>query len=353
MLAFSEGSLTTSDDWGGRLRAGFNAGRTKKRAVRLPALSSMVVSGMGEHAEITLSGEAVTANMQTNAAAFEGWALALRRWAGAETVSLAWSEPQPDSSGRIDPHYERLMYRAARFAELFPWFELRADTGTARGIAEDASLRRLLNTPAQRKGLKAASLAARRDHRAWSGEREMECSLRGAAGLISHFGLVAPRFDQQFPVGLFGVPISERRVKEADRIFPGGKGAIDLVCADGDRFWLFELKAGDNIPLGAISELLFYTSVMRDARRGHFDFADGAWAHCDVTGQDVKSAREFLAVLLGDSIHPLLDDPTIWRDLNQAVETNWNAAGRPRVEFRAAKTTVDGFSDVAPPPKPH
>lgn len=345
--------MTTSEDWGGRLRAGFNVARGKRRAVRLPSPSSMMVSGVGERAEITLSVEAVTANMQTNAAAFEGWALALRRWAGARTVSLGWSEPESYSSGRLDPHYERLMYRAVRFAELFPWFELRADTGKARGIAEDASLRRLLNTPAQRKGLKAASLAARRDHRAWLDEREMECSLRGAAGLISHFGLVAPRFDQQFPVGLFEVPISQSSVKEANRIFPGRKGAIDLVCADGDRFWLFELKAGDNIPLGAISELLFYTSVMRDARRGHFDFADGAWAHCDVTGQDVKSAREFVAVLLGDSIHPLLDDPTIWRDINQAVEMNWNAAGLPRVEFRAAKTTVDGFFDIAPSPKPH
>ena len=340
--------------WEERLREGFKRerGTSKRPSVRLPSpderrdssgkiAPALRVYGDYDAAHIVLNSAAVSANMQTNAAAFEGWALALRRWAGAHTVSLAW--PEPDTP---DPHLERLIYRAARFSELFPWFEVKSDISRGRALDTGSAMRRLLNTPSKRAGVKAAALAAATPHREWADERAMECSLRHSDAFAAHFRFAAHRRDQQFPVGLFGS--NQRRARREDRIFPGGKGAIDLVCAEGSRFWLFELKARDNIPLGALSELLFYTSVLRDVRRGHFDFAEGTWADCDVFADDVRTAEEFVAVLLGDKIHPLLDDPRLWRELNEAVEANWNSLGGPRVTFRATKTTEQGFRDIYP-----
>ncbi len=346
--------------WQARLREGFNNGRDRKdhRNIRLPSpvdrrnskdqpVAAMRVFGEGDEAHIVLNSAAVCANMQVDAAAFEGWALALRRWAGVKRVRLSWTPPDRDEENRLTPHHERLVYRAARFAELFPdWVSVEGDLSESRSLDASPLAQRLLNLPSKRDGLRDASLAAMVDLRGWKDERQMECSLRHHPSLAVHFGLGEARRDQQFPVGLFGPTKGELVTQDGDRIFPGGKGAIDLVCADGDRFWLFELKANENIPLGSLSELIFYTSVLRDVRKGHFGFAGGAWSGCDVVGADVQSASEFIAILLGDNLHPLLDDPTIWRDLNQAVETTWNVTGLPLVEFRAAVTTIRGFRDI-------
>ncbi|MBX3452800.1 MAG: hypothetical protein KF777_24905, partial [Planctomycetaceae bacterium] len=347
-------------EWQARLREGFNKGREKedRRNVRLPSpvervnpagkvMPAMRVYGEGDEVHIVLNSPAASANMQTDAAAFEGWALALRRWAGAQRVTLSWTAPNQAPKSPLSPHHERLVYRAVRFSQLFPsWFSIANDVFGSRALDASSTSKRLLNTPARRDGLREVSLAAMVDLRSWKDERQMECSLRHHPSLAVHFGLGEARRDQQFPVGLFGPKSGVLVAQDGDRIFPGGKGAIDLVCADGDRFWLFELKANENIPLGSLSELLFYTSVLRDVRKGHFGFAGGAWSGCDVVGADVQSASEFIAVLLGDNLHPLLDDPTIWRDLNQAVETTWNVTGLPSVEFRAAVTTVQGFRDI-------
>ncbi len=354
-------------EWQARLREGFNRGREGKgrRNVRLPSpverlnpagkvMPAMRAYGEGDEVHIVLNSAAVSANMQTDAAAFEGWALALRRWAGAQRVTLSWTAPSQAPKSPLSLHYERLVYRAVRFSELFPsWFMIANDVSGSRSLDQSSASKRLLNTPARRDGLRDTSLAAMVDLRGWKDERQMECSLRHDPTLAAHFGLGEARRDQQFPVGLFGPKSGVLVAQDGDRIFPGGKGAIDLVCADGDRFWLFELKAKANIPLGSLSELIFYTSVLRDVRRGHFGFAGGAWSGCDVVGADVQSASEFIAILLGDDLHPLLDDPAIWRELNQAVETTWNGSGLPRVEFRAARTTAEGFSDIATSLKSH
>jgi len=76
--------------------------------------------------------------------------------------------------------------------------------------------------------------------------------------------------DRQFPVGVFdGIPT------KASAIFTGGKSAIDLVGIGHDSsFWLFELKAEKNIKVGALSELFFYSMVVRDVLLRRFGFDD-------------------------------------------------------------------------------
>lgn len=51
---------------------------------------------------LLLTKDAVTANMQTDKAAFEGWALVLKAWLGnevAETIELEWTAPEPAELG--------------------------------------------------------------------------------------------------------------------------------------------------------------------------------------------------------------------------------------------------------------
>ena len=328
--------------WSRRLRDGY----AENRNVRLPAKQRngpsgeitrglMEVVGDDDIAQIHLTSEAIHANMQTNAAAFEGWALALKRWAGAKRVGLFWSSAE-GADGVLAPHYERFLYRARRFADLFPdWFWLDGDTSPSAALGNDGH--RVLNMPGDRQHPSENPVC---ESGKWVNEHEMECFLRQDAGFAKHFGFrEGYRTDQQFPVGLFRTPYPDGR----GRIFPGGKGAIDLVCADQDRFWLFELKAGKNIPLGTISELIFYASVIRDAALGHFQFtrAETTGKNVSVTGDDVVRAKSVIAVMLGDKLHPLLSGGDLLHMLNEAVKTRWNVEGQPSVEFRAATIRDD------------
>lgn len=341
------GSGRQHEMWSQRLRTGYATNPN----VRLPAKEGrgpngeiipglMKVFGDNDIAQIHLTSAAIQANMQTNAAAFEGWALALKRWAGANKVGLFWPAVEP-VEGKLPPHYERFLYRAQRFADLFPeWFWLDGDTTGSAALGSDGY--RVLNVAGDRTHLSASHVCEPGE---WTNENQMECFLRQDPAFADHFGFRnGYRTDQQFPVGLFRTPEPSGN----ERIFPGGKGAIDLVCADGERFWVFELKAGKNIPVGTISELIFYASVIRDAALGHFQFASTRAAGNHVTGDDVLKAKEVVAVMLGDKLHPLLSDVALFKMLNDAVQVRWNAGQPVTVEFRAA--TIEGgwlIKDVA------
>lgn len=332
--------------WSQRLRDGYATNRN----VRLPAKERkgprgeiipglMEVVGDNDIAKIHLTSAAIQANMQTNAAAFEGWALALKRWAGAKKVGLFWPTVQPVDD-KLPPHYERFLYRARRFADLFPeWFWLDGDTSQSAALSGGGE--RVLNVAGNRTHLADNRIC---EPGRWADEHQMECFLRQDPAFAGHFGFRSGyRTDQQFPVGLFRTPLPDGN----GRIFPGGKGAIDLVCADQDRFWLFELKAGKNIPVGTISELIFYASVIRDAALGHFQFAQMRAAGNHVTGDDVLKAKAIIAVMLGDKLHPLLNDADLLKMLNEAVQARWNAGAAVTVEFRAATIVGGQIKDIA------
>jgi hypothetical protein len=79
-------------NWEQRLKSAYAAEAKAlgkpRRSIRLPKGTSFV--GEGEEVQISLSAEGITANMQSNEAAFEGWCLALRRWCKVEVV-LQWT----------------------------------------------------------------------------------------------------------------------------------------------------------------------------------------------------------------------------------------------------------------------
>ena len=111
--------------WSKRLNAAYNGREAvRNRDVRLPASGPMTVSGEGRNVTITLRPDAVVRNMQENSAAFEGWSVALKRWCDVATVTLQWEPPSDAKFGqKHGRHYQRFLYRVARFQSLFPeWF---------------------------------------------------------------------------------------------------------------------------------------------------------------------------------------------------------------------------------------
>jgi hypothetical protein len=296
--------------WGKHLAECYKRKTKESRNIRLPAPDQIEFDGEKGCVRVTMKSKAVLANMQTNAAAFEAWSLALSVWCGVEKIELRWERPAENESKSNLCHYQRFLYRVERFRSLFPdWFRPvpeRPEDARALGAGPFC-----LNAPGDRHEPTTRSDAES------TREADLEKYLWKYTPFKNRFGL--EKVYRQLPVGLFDGPVP----KKGNRIFTGGKSAIDLVGVGDGALWLFELKAGKNIPAGILSELVFYTSVMRDAIPGpsgpaRFQFKSGEHS------PDVTGCKRIEAVFLGPQFHPLIGDGSVISALNKAAAQHWN-----------------------------
>jgi hypothetical protein len=175
-------------------------------------------------------------------------------------------------------------------------------------------------------------------------EYRLEMQLLRSREFAHHFEFSSKSVrDRQFPVGLYPAEL----LVQDEAIFPSGKGAIDLVCLDGLTFWLFELKAGSNITVGTISELIFYASIVRDTILGRFKFVSTVCDGVSVRPSDIVNVGRIKAVMLGHDLHPLLSDPGLIAMLNTACEAMWNSNGTvPSVSFHASEIVKENPLEI-------
>jgi hypothetical protein len=303
----------------------------EQRQVRLPACSQIKFYRIDTGIHIYMSEEAVSGNMQTDAAAFEGWALCLHLWLKCPLIVLHWTRPGR-KDGKLGRHYARFLYRAQRFAELFPWFRI----STLDHLADCRV----------RSGDPLFLNVAGRDEKESDNLKEealMERGLVRQHQTVLLEALALDAVDRQFPVGLYGT----EDLKEP--VFTGGTSAIDIVGIDDDRFTLIELKACKNIKVGAISEVFFYAAMIRDAAAGRFCFGgrEGSVSRMrDVSPDHAKSAKRVRAVLMAPRFHPLLEHPDLIPKLNEAARSQ---SGLVPLSFEQWK--IDYRPDRAAPPK--
>ena len=112
---------------------------------QFPASSEIEIGGTREQATITMKKKGLNANMQSDAAAFEAWALALLIHCGVKSVKIG-----VDPGVGLGPHYERFLYRLKRFSELFP-DRVIAKWPDTPSRALNSQSGRLLNQPGPRK----------------------------------------------------------------------------------------------------------------------------------------------------------------------------------------------------------
>lgn len=336
-----------SIEWSQRLREAYESQTGDRRRIRLPVSQGISFEGPDDSVTISLSGTSVgEGNMQTDGAAFEAWAVALKEWCGVKRLSLHWQSPI--ESGRASAHYERFLYRVQRFLELFPdWFAVdqpeRLEGARALGPGPLC-----LNLAGDRR---SGGLSGALDGASSSGPQEhvLELALKDAVDFKAHFGPME-KVDRQWPVGLFAGPVPKR----TDAIFTGGKSAIDLVGIGGTTLWVFELKAGRNAPAGILSELLFYASVMRDALPGpggeppRFQFdASAGGQPAGLSPADIRTCKRIEAVLIGERLHPLIGHQRIVARLNESAARDARTNhGRVPLHFSASivkRTEVGGF----------
>lgn len=280
----------------------------RARAIRLPAEENIHFSMNGSQVHIYMKPEAVCANMQTNSAGFEGWCLALKLWLKVEDITLLWAPPEGASLKPLNRHYARFLYRVQRFAALFPdWFRI----GTPEHL-EDCVVRQNVRLFLNVSGAVSRDPADPNKRREGMIERGL---VRDHAQMFrKQFGLQV--VGRQFPVGLY------RTSDLKGPVFTGGTSAIDIVGSDENRFTIIELKAGNNIMVGALGEMMFYASVIRDAVNDHrFKFGGNpnAKSHSDVRATHVTSAKGVRAILLAENFHPLLEHPDLFATLDAAA----------------------------------
>jgi len=129
-------------------------------------------------------------------------------------------------------------------------------------------------------------------------EHDLECYIAAhPARLKACLGI--NKLHRQCPVGVFrgkkpsSVPTNE--------IFPHRHSAIDLwgVNRATNKLVLFELKKPRNIPLGILSEMLFYSFVMEDVQMKRFKF--------DKDDQEIADTTSIAMFILATKWHPLID----------------------------------------------
>lgn len=291
------------------------------RQCRFPGSTEIAISGDRDRVTMTLTKKGLHANMQTDAAAFEAWALALLCHCDVKNVVIAVEEGlQKPDKGPETQHFERFLYRLTRFAELFP-DQVTVDrelAGSARALGSERGL--FMNQPSSHRPEVEREARIRKlfDNAGRHSESDLEKALEVSDTFRKMLGL--EKVMRQWPVGLF-----DGRVDNSNRVFNGGKSAIDLIGIRGTELVLVELKKDGNRKAGAISELLFYSSLMRDVLKGHFKFAEQPQKrNCAMSGIDIMHCTSISGVLLAPAMHPLIGDPAIVSALNAAFARRWS-----------------------------
>jgi hypothetical protein len=307
------------------------------KTVRLP--SRIDVEDTDGNLCVSLPRGAPIANMQTDEAAFEAWCLALKS-AGAKKITLSWRGGlYDDAEGKLSlgmiGHANRFRHRVNRFSRLFPaWFDV--DPKLASSVSEmipaapgpDGTARWVLNVEQKQ-----------RNDAGTSGPFHLSASEHDLELAISRSSLFRERFSlehvsRQLPVGMFDGLVAKRTA-----IFTGQKSAIDLwgIVRGSRRLALFELKNAANKKAGALSELFFYATLLREVQRGTVRF-DRAPVLSEPSYQDIAKTTGIDAYVLAPKTHPLLlgNGQSVIDMLNVAFEQ----AGEP-IKFGLAEVQAD------------
>ena len=246
--------------------------------------------------EIALN--ATCKNMQTDNAAFEGWAVCLKAWLPDEiiTVELKWDVPKDKNE-----HYNRFCYRVMKMKEAFNWFSI-----ASFNQCEIDKFQEHLNNLQNNCGNKIPEKKFK--HGGKVGENAVEYDMVHEQNfpqlLCNHYNI--PKIYHQLPVGV---------KQDGIYFFAGSTAAIDLWGMNGNELTIIELKY-ENEMVGIISELFFYTSLMRDIVLGRISKPDAILSHEKALYQNIEKTNVIHARMLADVYHPLVDYEHVFKLLN-------------------------------------
>ncbi|MCQ2182145.1 MAG: hypothetical protein MJY89_01910 [Bacteroidales bacterium] len=272
---------------------------------------------------------ATTCNMQTDNAAFEGWAICLKSWLPdlVEKVVLGWDMPTVEKE---NAHYYRFLYRVLRFTQQYSWFSV-LPMNAAR-VAEFES---------QYNNLSINFSNSDPDKKEDSPENAVEYEFVKtpflSAKIKHHYDLL--NLDHQLHVG----------VKSHNKqLFTGGQSAIDLWGLNNRVLTIIELKYSHkktpNTKVGIISELFLYACIMRDLIGGIIPVPHNAkLEHERELFAKIGTVEIIKAEMLADAYHPMIENDKVFDTLNNNSTKEEGATivyGRTIYSYDRKKLTI-------------
>lgn len=288
-------------------------------SIKLP--SSLTMSIENGYLTIEISSCETVKNMQTDSAAFEGWALVLKNWIkDINKVILKWDCVSENClTGNKTQHYQRFLYRAKRFSDAYSWVNIHPDNQSSLDkLIIDSCDKIVLNSPSKPR---PRNFDVKKNWEDYSESQLEEFILSNDDAknrFYNNFNLT--RADNQLPVGVF-----KGEVRNSNKIFTGGKSAIDIWGINIENvFCIFELKKSGNTKVGALSEMLFYSYVIQDVVNRKIEISP-KFKHYG----EVLKCKKVKCYLLAPHTHPLI---------NQDVFTLLNRTSS-NIEYVNAKIT--------------
>lgn len=241
-------------------------------------------------------------NMQSDNAAFEGWAICLKAWLPntVNKVELKWDVP---SNGETNLHYRRFCYRVIKMLDAYEWFTINETNkaGIDSFIHDLKGLQNNCGTTLPEKKFK---------HGGGVGENAVEYDMVHEQDfpqkMWEKYGV--DNIYHQLPVGI---------KKDNASFFAGTKAAIDLWGMHDNELTIIELKYKNNM-VGIISELFFYVNIIRDIILGRIDKPVAVLEYeKDLYGQ-IHDMKRIHARMLADTYHPLIKNKAVFDVLNNS-----------------------------------
>lgn len=252
-------------------------------------------------------------NMQSDNAAFEGWAICLKAWLPEhiERVCLKWDSPNDKfMTPNNKQHYNRFLYRALRFSQQYSWFSIDVNNKW-----EVESFKEELYSLQNNCYSKEPDLKGNLEKLS---ETSVEYLLANNLSdqMKAYFDLDI--IDRQFPVGV---------KRQGKQFFTGGMSAIDLWGMKDDILSIIELKynGGEtkNKKVGIISELFMYSNIMRDIISGIIVQPEATPKKNEETFYlRHQSFHTLKAFMFSDEYHPLVDNEKVFEILNRYSHSN-------------------------------
>lgn len=298
---------------------------------KLPSNVQFILENNEKDCRIKLNPQKVQKeNMQTDANAFEAWAVALYIALNESgKIILDVDEEFTPMEYEQNGHWGRFLYRALRFSEQYEWFIL------SYKVAEQVEKFDLyLGSNTFTNNLPEGNAGVKENH---NNENVVEAMFADNAEIRKDFDFFADNaVYRQLPVGLFRVSgaSKERKTYKYSKgimVFTGGKSAIDLWTWNEDKFKVVELKTKNKMA-GIITEIFFYTNYMYDFLvREKFVLnspEDLSKPENDRGYENVykiwekKGFKKIQGIMLADEYHPILNNEKVLKVLN-----NCNLAG--------------------------
>lgn len=306
---------------------------------KLPNGIKFVEKDMEMEIEMILQKEAIeNKNMQEDQAAFEGWAVILRRYLKKNIklkvdVELDLEEEKQNFVG--NGHFNRFLYRALRFQEQYRWFSLSSNLEKIifgfRDWMKKNSTQLTNNIPMPERSSaksteKTDQICESRIERIMAGQESI------LHNVIEDDAHERNEVFRQLPVGLFLNSVATK-----NEIFTGNKAAIDLWTWSGEKLYIFELKYTENKnkKIGIITEILFYANYMYDlhTKEKCFKRDESSSVERGYNNLLVHTFNEICAVMVADEFHPLIDDKVL-------QTLNSNQSGKA-IKYKKTKYKID------------